>query len=66
MIKNNIKKLLKEKNISILQLSKDIGLSYSNAHALVNREDLGTTSLNTLVEVSKSLKVNIDDLYENH
>ncbi len=63
-MKNNIKKLLKEKSISILSLSQQIELTYSNTHALVNRCDLGTTPLETLRKVANVLEIEIHDLYE--
>lgn len=63
-MKNNIKELLKAKDMSILKLSEITGLTYSNTHALVNRKDLGTTSLDTLSKVADALNVNVSNLYK--
>ncbi len=60
---NNIKKLLDIKRMSINELSKLIEKDYPTTHALVNREDLGTTQLDTLVKVSNVLDVDIETLY---
>ena len=62
-MKNNIKNLLKEKEVSILKLSEEIGLTYASTHALVNREDLGTTQFENLKNIAMFLEVDIDSLY---
>lgn len=63
-LKNNIAKILQVKNISINRLAQEIGLTYSNTHGLVNREDLGDTKLGTLVDVANVLNVNINKLFK--
>lgn len=62
-MKNKIKYLLKEKGISIRQLSMDLNMDYPTAHALVNRKDLKATQLGTLYDVAKYLNVEITALY---
>ena len=61
---NNIKHILKEKGMSIYKLSQEIGLTYPNAHALVNRKSLDTTSLDTIIKVAEALDVEIEQLYK--
>lgn len=63
-MKNNILDILNEKNISIRQLSKDLELSYSYTHGLVNREHLNTIQVGTLLNISNYLDVDITKLYE--
>lgn len=63
-MKNNIRRILDEKDISIYKLAQDIGYTYANTHALVNRETLNTTPIETLVKVSEALKVEINSLYD--
>ncbi len=62
-MKNNIKAILKQKEISIRRLSIGLGKPYSFTHDLVNRESLAVTQLSTLVEVADFLGVYIEDLY---
>ncbi len=64
-MKNNIKELLKLKDISINELSRLIEKDYATTHALVNRESLESTPLNTLLKVSKVLDVDIQMLYSD-
>lgn len=63
-MKNNILNILNEKKISIRQLSKDLDLSYSYTHGLVNREDLSTVQVGTLLNIANYLEVDITKLYE--
>ena len=60
---NNIKRILKEKNISIKKMARDVGLDYSLAHDLVNRENLSYTRVGTLKKVADYLDVSIDELF---
>lgn len=60
---NNIKKILKQKNISINKLAESIELTYSATHHLVNRKDLLSTPLGTLLSVAKALDVDEKELY---
>lgn len=62
-IGNNIKELLEQQGKSIYSLSQYIDMSYPNTHNLVNREHLGTTTLETLLKVAKFLNVDIEELY---
>lgn len=63
-MRNNIKNILREKNVSIRQLAIGTNRNYANVHELVNREDLGTTQLGTLIEVARFLGVDIAELYK--
>ncbi|MGJ0848657.1 helix-turn-helix domain-containing protein [Tissierella praeacuta] len=63
-MKNNIKEILKYKDISINELSRLIEKDYRTTHALVNRDSLGTTQLDTLVKVANVLDVDIQMLYD--
>lgn len=62
-MKNNIKNLLREKGISIRQMSLDLDKNYAYMHHLVNKDSLEATQLSTLLEVAKYLDVEITDLY---
>jgi len=62
---NNIKKLLKDKDLSILKLSEISGITYANTHNLVNRPGLGSTTLETLIKVADVLGVEIKNLYSD-
>lgn len=67
MLKNNIKDLLNAKEISINKLSESIGLTYKATHTLVNRNDLKSTPIGTLLDVARVLNVEITELYsEEH
>lgn len=63
-MENRIKEILKEKNMSILKLSKIMDMNYATMHSIVNRPDLGTTQAKTLLTVAKTLEVNITDLWK--
>ena len=62
---NNIKEILKDKGLSVLKLSEKTGLTYSNTHSLVNRPNLESTPLGTLMKVSEVLDVDIEELYKD-
>lgn len=64
-MKNNIKEILRLKDMSVNELSRLIEKDYSTTHALVNRENLGTTQLDTLVKVANVLDVDIKLLYSD-
>lgn len=61
---NNIKKILRQQGKSILALSEYINMTYANTHDLVNRKDLSTTPLGTLLKVAEFLHVDIKALYK--
>ena len=63
-IKNNIKTILEEREISMLQMSKDLDWTYDFAWKVASREDLGTTQLSTLTQIANYLDVTVDDLFE--
>lgn len=63
VMKNRIKEILEEKNISILKLGTSIGMNYSSVHNLVNRESLGDTKIKTLMAVSKAINVELEELW---
>lgn len=63
MLKNNIKKILDDKQVSIRHLSKVIDMDYSNTYNLVHRKDLDNTRVITLVKIAKVLDTNVDDLW---
>lgn len=62
-MKNKIKYLLEEKELSVRQLGIHLNMDYAAAHALVNRKDLKATQLGTLYDVAKYLNVEITALY---
>ena len=62
-MENKIKNILDEKGISILAFSEMINMTYAGAHRLVNRPDIGTTTIEVLETVAAALEVEISDLY---
>lgn len=64
IIKNNIKTILEEREISMLQMSKYLDWSYDFAWKVTSREDLGTTQLSTLTQIANYLDLRVDDLFE--
>ena len=64
MIKNNIKKILEIKKISIYRISKDLNIRYATIYDLVNREDLSKTRFDLIVELSRYLDCSIENLFE--
>jgi len=62
---NNIKEILNLRGMSINELSKLIEKDYSMTHALVTREDLGSTRLDNLIKVADVLDVDIEQLYSD-
>lgn len=65
MLKNKIQYYLDKEERSIRWLSRKIGFTYAATHSAVNREDLSTTQLGTVVKIAKVLKVEVTDLYED-
>lgn len=63
--KNKTKELLKAKGLSIKSLGEYAGWDYSLAHRIVNREDVASTTLETLIKIADFLKVEVTDLYEH-
>lgn len=63
-LKSNIKSILEEREISMLQMSKDLDWSYDFAWKVTSREDLGTTQLSTLTQIANYLGLRVDDLFE--
>lgn len=63
-MRNNISNLLTKRGLSIRKMSIDLGMDYSATHKLVNREDLGTTQLITVINVAEYLGVSIEELYK--
>lgn len=61
-MKHNLKQILEDRNISILELSKMTGIHYRIVYLLVNREDLSETRLKSLYKISKALDITIDDI----
>lgn len=62
-IKIRLKEVLKEKNISMSQLSHKSFVSFSTISRIINDKNYSPT-LNTLERIAKALKVEISDLYE--
>ena len=63
MFKNNIKPLVEKSGFSVYRLAKDIGISPMGMYALMEREDLGSTSIRTLVRLAEVLGVEACELY---
>lgn len=61
--RNKIKKILKDRDISIYQLAKDTGLTYQTVHALTNSDQIPDgTAYGTLRKVAEVLGVSVSDL----
>ncbi len=56
-----IRKIRIEKNISIIQLSNDSGISRSHLFYIESKKSI--PSLNTLVKIAKALNVSIKDFF---
>lgn len=63
-MKNKIKQILKDRNMSILQLSHLANLNYPSTHRAVNNPDLSYTSISTMTKIANALNVKVEDLYE--
>lgn len=63
-MKNNILKLLEERNISIRQLAINLNMDYAATYQLVHRKDLNKTQAGTLVNVAEYLGVDVKKLWE--
>lgn len=61
---NNIKAILKSKNISIRKLSNGLNMCYSATYKMVNKESLNTTQFGTVIRVAEFLGVSIEELYK--
>ena len=66
-LKNNIKKVIDEKGVSIREISKMLDMSYSNTHLLVNKEYIDKTHFITMLKIAEYLDVTVSELYvRNH
>ncbi len=63
-IGNNILAILDEREISIREMSINMGLDYAGLHRLVNKDSLENVTLKKLLEVAEYLKVDVQDLYK--
>ncbi|WP_312922935.1 helix-turn-helix domain-containing protein [Empedobacter brevis] len=55
-----IKEILKEKNISQIELSNKLGMTTVGVNKLINGEN---PSLKTLIKISEALEVEVSDLF---
>lgn len=62
-LKNNIKKVIDEKGVSIREISKMLDMSYSNTHLLVNKEYIDKTHFITMLKIAEYLDVTVSELY---
>lgn len=62
-LKNNIKNVIEEKNVSIREISKMLGMSYSNTYLLVNKEYIDKTHFITILKIAEYLDVTVSELY---
>lgn len=58
---DNIRKIRTEKNISIIQLSNDSGISRSHLFYIESKKSI--PSLNTLSKIAKALNVSMKDFF---
>lgn len=61
--KNNLKNILKTKNINLSELSRQTGMAYSSIYRIFNNEYLDDIRLSSLIKVGKSIGVSINDMY---
>lgn len=62
-MRNNIDKLLKEKNRTRYWLAKEIGVSYPTMSALANNKT-DKTKFETMERLCKTLNCTLNDLFE--
>lgn len=62
-MRNNIQKVLNEKNMTIAELGRRTGLHYGHLYGVVTKEDLSEVQIKTLKKIAEALEVNVDDLF---
>lgn len=63
MIKFNLKKVMKEKNLNISQLNEMTGISRNSLSLLINGKSQGV-QFETLEKITRSLNIEVGDLFE--
>ena len=63
-MRNNIQKILNEKNMTIAELGRKTGLHYGHLYGVVTKEDLSEVQVKTLKKIAEALEVNVDDLFD--
>ncbi len=63
MLVNNLKEIIKEKNISILSFVKATNRTYNNTHRIINSESVDKMQLKTLVDLANDLDVQINEIF---
>ncbi|MDU5252715.1 helix-turn-helix transcriptional regulator [Anaerococcus vaginalis] len=61
--KNNLKNILKTKNINLSELSRQTGMAYSSIYRIFTNEYLDDIRLSSLIKVGKSIGVSVNDMY---
>ncbi|MDW4086686.1 helix-turn-helix transcriptional regulator [Staphylococcus saprophyticus] len=64
MIKFNLKKVMKQKNINISQLNEMTGISRNSLSLLINGKSQGI-QFETMEKITKALNINIEDLFDD-
>lgn len=64
LAKSKLKDIIKEKEISLLEISKETGLAYSTIHSMFNKDYLDDTRLGSLIKVGKIINIDIQDMFE--
>ena len=60
-MKNNLKKVLKDKNISAYKMAKDLDISFVTAYNWCNSDNLSPKKMKT---ISKYLEVDLKEVFE--
>lgn len=61
-MKHNLKSILENRNISILELSRMTGIDYKTLYLLVNKKDLSEVRMKSLNKIANVLDITIDDI----
>ncbi|MFQ7349513.1 MAG: helix-turn-helix domain-containing protein [Anaerococcus vaginalis] len=61
--KNNLKNIIKTKNINLSELSRQTGMAYSSIYRIFNNKYLDDIRLSSLIKVGKSIGVSVNDMY---
>lgn len=59
---NQVLKILELRNMSIMELSRQTGLSYRGLYDLAHRDSLGSATYDSVRRISQALDIDVEDL----
>lgn len=62
--KNNLKNIIKTKNINLSELSRQTGMAYSTVYNIVNKDYLDDIKFGSLVKITDTLNIKINEIYK--